>query len=313
MSAVSFVIYLATIASSVLISIRVYTLRKKYSYEFLNLYLIYIISFCIYTSITISAKIWFLHFFQQSYLLVVTLIVTLLIPVHLVSNTYLYLFFQNAVQRRVSKIQLVFLVFYQSIIFILYASAIPQTTLSNSEKTDVMTLAGFLDLLFIITIIIVFFVNARKTKEKALHAFTFKLSILFLLSFPVTLGLLEFTNIGFLLFSNPVNGYFFIMIVLFFINVPPVLFIHFHLKRNRFDLDSIYKRKASSPVALSRYNLTKRERDVAELVARGKTNSEIGDLLFISEKTVKNIITATYRKTGVKNRVQLSIVFKDNF
>ena len=313
MSALSFIIYLTTIASSILISVEVYKLKNKYKYEFLNLYLIYIIAFCIYTSITISAKIWFLHFFQQSYFLVVTLIITILVPVHLVSNAYLFLFFQNTVQKKVSKIQLVLLVSYQSIIFILYALAIPQTTLNHSDKTDIIKLAGFLDLLFITTIMIVFLINSLKTKEKAVKSFTAKLSVFFLLSFPVTLGLLEFTNIGFTLFSNPVSGYFFVMIVLFFINIPPVFLIRFHLKHNRFDLDSVYKKKVSSPLALANYNLTNREREIAALVAQGKTNSEIGDLLFISEKTVKNIITATYRKTGVKNRVQLSILFKDNF
>ncbi|MBD0691295.1 response regulator [Streptomyces sp. CBMA123] len=49
--------------------------------------------------------------------------------------------------------------------------------------------------------------------------------------------------------------------------------------------------------------LTEREREIAELVADGATNAEIGAGLFISPGTVKNHLANIQRKLGARNRV----------
>lgn len=51
-------------------------------------------------------------------------------------------------------------------------------------------------------------------------------------------------------------------------------------------------------------DLTERELEVLRLVAVGRTNSEIGGELFLSEKTVKSRITSILRKLGLTNRTQ---------
>jgi DNA-binding CsgD family transcriptional regulator len=48
--------------------------------------------------------------------------------------------------------------------------------------------------------------------------------------------------------------------------------------------------------------LTDRERKVAELVARGASNREIGSLLGISSRTAETHLQSAYRKLGVSNR-----------
>ena len=50
--------------------------------------------------------------------------------------------------------------------------------------------------------------------------------------------------------------------------------------------------------------LTNREREVFELLVQSKTTKEIADLLFISEKTVRNHISNVIQKLGVKGRSQ---------
>ena len=52
--------------------------------------------------------------------------------------------------------------------------------------------------------------------------------------------------------------------------------------------------------------LTKSERTVALLLAEGLTNAQIADRLFISRRTVESHVSATYRKLGVDNRVELA-------
>lgn len=52
------------------------------------------------------------------------------------------------------------------------------------------------------------------------------------------------------------------------------------------------------------FDLTPRENEVLQQMAQGLTNKEIGERLFISEKTVKNHITNIFQKLGVADRTQ---------
>ena len=50
--------------------------------------------------------------------------------------------------------------------------------------------------------------------------------------------------------------------------------------------------------------LTKREEEVFSLLVKNKTTKEIGIILNISEKTVRNHISNAMQKLGVKGRAQ---------
>jgi len=54
-------------------------------------------------------------------------------------------------------------------------------------------------------------------------------------------------------------------------------------------------------------NLTKRERQILACLVEGKSNSDIGYLFDISEQTVKNHVTALFKKIGVKDRTQAAV------
>ena len=53
-------------------------------------------------------------------------------------------------------------------------------------------------------------------------------------------------------------------------------------------------------------DLTAREREVAELVADGRSNKQVAATLFLSEGTVENTLTRVYAKLGVRSRTQLT-------
>ncbi|MFC1500726.1 response regulator transcription factor [Candidatus Zixiibacteriota bacterium] len=56
----------------------------------------------------------------------------------------------------------------------------------------------------------------------------------------------------------------------------------------------------------ARYNISNREREVAELILQGKSNQEIQDQLYISISTVKNHNYRLFRKLGINSRGQLA-------
>ncbi|WP_174819892.1 response regulator [Paenibacillus koleovorans] len=62
-----------------------------------------------------------------------------------------------------------------------------------------------------------------------------------------------------------------------------------------------YIHQANSP-------LTRREAEVLRLLAEGKSNKSIGEILFISEKTVKNHVSSILQKMEVEDRTQAVII-----
>ncbi len=57
---------------------------------------------------------------------------------------------------------------------------------------------------------------------------------------------------------------------------------------------------ASDPLA----GLTDQERRILALIGEGLTNRQIGDRLFLAEKTVKNYVSALFAKLGMQRRAQ---------
>lgn len=54
-----------------------------------------------------------------------------------------------------------------------------------------------------------------------------------------------------------------------------------------------------------KYNLTPQERKIIPLIAKGQTNKEIAETLFISDKTVKKHLQNIFEKVGVAGKIEL--------
>jgi len=66
--------------------------------------------------------------------------------------------------------------------------------------------------------------------------------------------------------------------------------------------------KSNSPASICPQNtLTPRENQIACFSSKGLTAKQIGEELFISEKTVRNQLTIIYSKLNVKNQLELTI------
>lgn len=87
-------------------------------------------------------------------------------------------------------------------------------------------------------------------------------------------------------------------------NVAPMVWLRWYFVPSRSAPMPATGRAALDALS-SRYRISRREREVVELLLQGKTYKEIQDVLFISLSTVKNHAYNIYQKLGVGSRGQL--------
>src|SRR5581483_214345 len=63
---------------------------------------------------------------------------------------------------------------------------------------------------------------------------------------------------------------------------------------------------AADPSNGVRARLTRRELEILRLVAEGRPNREVAKILWVTDQTIKFHLANTYKKLGVRNRVEAS-------
>jgi DNA-binding CsgD family transcriptional regulator len=95
-------------------------------------------------------------------------------------------------------------------------------------------------------------------------------------------------------------------------NLIPLAFLH--------GLNShLYFRRATAPLDCEElgefaemYGISARELEIVAQILTGRTNAEIAERLFISVSTAKNHIHNIYRKCGIRNRVELTMLVNES-
>ena len=77
---------------------------------------------------------------------------------------------------------------------------------------------------------------------------------------------------------------------------------------NLFEDQDVSGRRDNGHGRRNEFSLTTRENDILALLAEGRSNRDIAQALFLSEKTVKAHLAAIFRKLGVTNRTQAAMV-----
>lgn len=108
------------------------------------------------------------------------------------------------------------------------------------------------------------------------------------------------------------GGDFFESLLTIVLLIPPLLFLKRRLKQDLVENAGPIEETGGMEAFFRQSDVTRREGEIIMLVARGKSNSEIADLLFLSEQTIKQHVHNIYRKLEVKNRVQLSNLVRNS-
>ncbi|WP_425464380.1 response regulator [Nocardioides guangzhouensis] len=66
--------------------------------------------------------------------------------------------------------------------------------------------------------------------------------------------------------------------------------------------------RSGEPTTPELADLTDREREILGLIAEGLTNRQIGERLFLAEKTVKNYVSSLLAKLGLERRTQAAVL-----
>lgn len=82
-------------------------------------------------------------------------------------------------------------------------------------------------------------------------------------------------------------------------------------------LDSVMTRKVLEKIRTAHGDepekgieaLTKREREILELIAEGMTNREIAEKVYLSEKTVRNYVSSLLHKLDISHRTQAAVYY----
>ncbi|MCK4836340.1 MAG: response regulator transcription factor [Candidatus Aminicenantes bacterium] len=94
-------------------------------------------------------------------------------------------------------------------------------------------------------------------------------------------------------------------LVYFSLNLPILFYLKKFLYLHCIDQYVAVRGETDLKQLFVRYRISDLEQDIIQLLVNGKTNREIGDLLFISTGTIKNYTSSIYKKMQVKNRYQL--------
>lgn len=95
-----------------------------------------------------------------------------------------------------------------------------------------------------------------------------------------------------------------VLLILIFDFVPETTFVRPVVTSSE-SLHTVNQKVDDVNCFVKKYDLTKRETAILELLLKDEGNRAIGEALFISENTVKKHTQNIYRKTNVRNRTEL--------
>jgi DNA-binding CsgD family transcriptional regulator len=149
------------------------------------------------------------------------------------------------------------------------------------------------------------FLGAIKSSDKEQKGLIQTLSVYFFVGFTLYSVLFDYIP-----FPRDIRFYLSPLIYVF-INIPPLFFLGKFTGKIFKDRLLTHDERIDFEGIFDKYGLSKREQEIFFLMLEGKSNREIGEVLYISVKTVKNHIYSIFQKLGVKSRIKLYIFMRN--
>ncbi len=174
--------------------------------------------------------------------------------------------------------------------------------LSSNDLNQLIRIVFYsIDLLVKVYILIMCILKAIRSKS------TEERTLIIRFGFLLTgLALLNAAALHFAYLSVYIGLYF--LLFYFFSDLALIILLKAYLKKYEGEFSDITDKLEN---LYQKYGISKREKQIITEICQGKTNQEIADELFISLQTVKDHTYNIFRKTNVRNRVQLTQVFSN--
>jgi DNA-binding CsgD family transcriptional regulator len=286
---------------------------RRYRLDFLRAHLAIVASFNLMIFMSIVA----LYIFNlprgsvpRAALRVVDMAFQFLVPLLQILAAYFFLqiiygLLERPFDRRIRSVMWCAVGAYAAVQTIALAASI---AVGEVRLADIVSrIAWFLSIGVIYAVLLVTFPRIGRIddhgRRRALRAYW--ILLLGLMTFIIALIALSATGVLTLAKYNLATG-----LLILVLNAIPVLYLRWFVERYHGGPAAVTKHAAAiGDAAFERYDISPREREVIRLICEGKTNREIANELFISVQTVKDHAYRIFRKTGVKNRVQLVSLF----
>jgi len=187
-----------------------------------------------------------------------------------------------------------------SVGFFIFSYVLTLTTSIVAFTLDTMISMLMVDRVCKLTLILFFLIITwRKKKSRLKRAFSY-FGLYFLIVYLANLPYVYFrlNTWGFPMLINSL-----------FVYLIPLLFIKKFLIKLHGSSTLIKMYKTKQNKFITRYQISKREKEIIYMILQGKSNKEIENELFISQNTVKNHIYNIFQKVGVNSRAQLTKYF----
>ncbi len=299
---------LSTAAAMIIISQK---LLKQYGYKFLHYYFYYIIFFYVFGFLNFSGRMMVAQIFTQStdnLQIASQVIAVTALPVLIISLFFAMSWIRELAEKRIPIALKSTYWTVQAVVVLAFFYSV-----ANLDKTKDYSLAGpifqvitAVEIFIILLILLQLYISTRTLAGKHRKRLARNLGHIYLAGFLFMVIIGELIRVPFYIYPELLALQIVVTFLFFFLNIPPLFYLNVFLKKHH----GKWWYHPPDPARLAnfytRYDITSREQEIIDRIIKGKTNEEIGDELFISTKTVKNYVSNIYKKTGVKNRVQLT-------
>lgn len=197
------------------------------------------------------------------------------------------------------------IIYFTIMMLLLLACGIMMFFYYDVQSYQAQVLSYYIKLLFILVEIITFLIALYYLFIKGLHVkgATSRKMILNFAGIILVVKSISITLFFFAAHDSYLGAVY--LLVFFSGNLPAIIYLDNYLNRNF--LSAVEDGEPYEPYArfIADYNISKREWEIIEKICEGLTNKQISEVLFISVQTVKDHTHHIYKKTGIKNRVQL--------